>query len=261
MKQNNSKITNSQCLYAISLGPGDPELITVKAQNKLLQVTDIFYFCKKPKQSKALQTIEYLINTEHKNLHPLTYPTTKLYPNNPLEYRKILDNFYDESAKKIKSLFEIKQSAKVPAKIAVVCEGDSMLYGSICYMVERIKNYINVEIIPGVTGFSAAASAAKVPLCLQDETFTILPGIFTENNTILNIINNQQPLVIYKCASQFTRIKNIILNSPAKKRALLIEQASCQNQKITPLINCKKNTIPYFSLILIPSLVKTNQSQ
>src|SRR6187399_2726877 len=156
-------------LYGLGVGPGDPELITMKALRLLKAAPVVAYFVAKGKKGNAFGIIEAHLHDAQQHL-PLVYPVTTEALEPPLSYEAIIADFYDTAAEVVAGHLDAGRD------VAVICEGDPFFYGSYMYLHDRLADRYATEVVPGVTSFSAAAAAAGTPLCKRDDVLTVLPG-------------------------------------------------------------------------------------
>ncbi len=160
-------------LFGVGLGPGDPELMTLKAMRALGAADVIAYFAKAGNSSHSRA-----IAAEHLRAGvielPLYYPVTTELPSCSTAYREAITAFYDKAADEIAAHLEAGRN------VAVICEGDPMFYGSYMHLHTRLTPRFAAEIIAGVTGMSGCWSAAGMPIAQGNDVFTVLPATLPE---------------------------------------------------------------------------------
>ena len=154
-------------LLGLGVGPGDPELLTLKALRLLKSAPVVAYFVAKAKHNaghggNAFGIIEEHLDVAQQRL-PLVYPVTteKLAP--PLSYEDVIADFYDTCAEQIAQLLDAGQD------VAVICEGDPFFYGSFMHLHARLLGHVPVAVVPGITGMSGAWTASGVPITIETE--------------------------------------------------------------------------------------------
>ena len=155
-------------LFGVGVGPGDPELMTIKARKRIEQADVVAYPVARHGRSVSRRVAAPYLRPEQLEL-PLTYPVTTEETDHPGGYEGALHEFYDESAGLIAEHLDGGRD------VALLCEGDPFFYGSYMYFHERLASRYETEVVAGVTGFSAAAAAAGTPLAKRDDVLTILP--------------------------------------------------------------------------------------
>lgn len=231
-------------LYGIGVGPGDPELITVKAL-KALEGADIIAFHQaKGKKSNALTIAECWLK-DHQQRLPLIYPVTTEILQPDEDYECILADFY----KKITQ--ELRQYLDAGKTVAVLAEGDPFFYSSFMYIYDRMSNHYDTEVIPGITSISGAAAALGAPLCYRNQTFTVLSGVL-DQAALEKRLAMGEAFAIMKLGRNLDKVRAAIRRAGLLDRALYIERATMARQHIMPLYEATAESSPYFSLVVIP---------
>jgi precorrin-2 C20-methyltransferase/precorrin-3B C17-methyltransferase len=231
-------------LYGVGVGPGDPELITLKAQRILRQVQVIAYPCARHGRSNARAIVcSELIHNQTEL--PMMYPVTTEETDHPGGYEVALSEFYDEMATQIASHLADGRD------VAILCEGDPFFYGSYMYLHDRLAHRFSTEVIPGVASIMGAAAQLGTPLVRRDTEFTILPGTLSEQALTARLACSGA-FAIMKLGRNFAKVKRSIHNAGLAEKAFFIERATMAAQRIVPLPEVDSQDVPYFSLILIP---------
>ncbi len=223
--------------YGIGTGPGDPSLLTMKAV-KTLEKLDIIYTpeAKKEGKSLALSIVqEYLPkNLEIKQRHfPMNFDRLEKH------------EAWDQIA------LEIETDVKKGKNVGFVTLGDSMIYSTYVYIMERLKGKIEVETIPGISSFSNIASNQNFPLVMDKESLVIVPCT-TEEERIDFALKNYNSIVLMKVYKNFKEIIEKINQYNLMEHAILVSNSSLTEEKVyTNLQEVDKNQISYFSTILI----------
>lgn len=225
----------SGTLYGLGIGPGDPDLITVKSL-KILQKTDILaYPTLEDGDSLARAIVAPHLSGKHTEI-PIRIPM--------VVERKPAQDAYDAAAD------ELKTHLKQGKDIAVLCEGDPFFYGSFMYLFGRIAEEYPVEVIPGVSSLTACSSALQAPLSARNDILTVLPAPL-DTETLRSRIEAADSLAIMKVGRHFDRVRDLINDMKLMDKAHYIERATLENQKIMPLDDVPPSAAPYFSMILI----------
>ncbi|WP_299252784.1 precorrin-2 C(20)-methyltransferase [uncultured Aquimarina sp.] len=232
-------IKKEAIIYGISLGPGDPDLITVKGLNVLKKVDVIYYpgslFSNGIQSSYSLSILEYY----------------------QLDKNKLKGFFLEMNLERVqakvlysKTYKEIENDYNAGLKIAVVSEGDINTFSSFSYLLEKMQaNKLNVELIPGITSYALSASEHKSPLCLQNEKLIILPRVQTAQEL--------EEALTYFDTVVLMKIKSVmeVINTVVDKGGYKIwysERLGTKKQFTTShWETIMRRTIPYFSLITI----------
>lgn len=233
-------INTKGVLYGVGVGPGDPMLLTLKADDVIGKADVIAYISNASghslAKSIALNSINKKASSSFEELSiALTMNTD----------RTAINQMYDTAAASIADY--LKQGKSV----AFLCEGDPMFFGSFAYLLARLADQYDVEIIPGICSIHAAAAACKVPLGLLTERIAIFSGRHS-NEEILNALNTFENIVILKAGRVRTELVQLIEQAGRVQDASYVEYASQIEQKIVSDITLLDDEAgPYFSLFLI----------
>jgi len=235
-------MVKSGILYGVGLGPGDPELITLKALRVIESCDVIAYHQARGKPSNALNIVKQYLRPHQQHL-PLIYPLTTENVS-AQEYEKALAHFYRTIAAQIACLLDDGK------RVSVMTAGDPMLYSSFMHIYDRLHNRYETIIIPGVTSISGAAAALGCPLCYHNQNFTILSALEDEA-TLTQKMLQADAFAIIKLGRNFAKIRRILHEIGLAKRAHYIERATMLRQKIIALDDVKSEEAPYFSMIIV----------
>ena len=230
-------------IYGIGLGPGDPDLMSVKADRLVRRIKNVAFFRKAGRKGHARTIVEGLLPMGAIEL-PMEYPvTTEISVTDP-QYNALLSQFYEDRTSKIASLSEQGH------EVAILCEGDPFFYGSFMHIYSRVKDTLPVEVVPAITGMSAAWTATNIPISWGDDILTILMG--TLDAAILeNQLRDTNAAVIMKIGRNLPKIKQVLKITGRFDDAFIVEYAAMAEQKVQPLSNYKAENAPYFSIIIL----------
>jgi precorrin-2/cobalt-factor-2 C20-methyltransferase len=232
-------------LFGVGLGPGDPDLVTLKAARVLAQVGAVAFFRKRGKRGNAWAIAERHVDPAAE-LIPLEYPyTTELAPNEP-DYVFALEAFYEDSAARIAERLEAGRD------VAVLCEGDPLLYGSYMYLHDRLARGYRSTVIPGVTSFSGCAAALGVPLVSTDKVFSIIPGTLPEPELEARL-RAADACAIIKLGSHYAKVRRVLDRLGLTQSAFYVEHGTTAREQALPLARKSDDRSIYFALILVPN--------
>ncbi|HLH14842.1 MAG TPA: precorrin-3B C(17)-methyltransferase, partial [Solirubrobacteraceae bacterium] len=175
----------------------------------------------------------------------LAFPVTTEASDHPGGYEHALAQFYDEAAAALAAHLDAGRD------VAVLCEGDPFFYGSYMYLHERLAARYETTVVPGVTGFSAAAASAGQPLVKRDDVFVAVPGTLSEQELAARL-RTADAGVVMKLGRTFAKVRRAVARAGAEPRAIYVERASSQSERIAPLAEVD-GEVPYMSLVLLPS--------
>jgi precorrin-2/cobalt-factor-2 C20-methyltransferase len=231
-------------LHGVGVGPGDPDLVTVKAARLLSQSQVVAYFCKKGTQGRAFPSAAPHLSREAKHLG-FAYPVTTEHSVRDARYSDPMTAFYDACAA------EVAGELDVGRDVALICEGDPFFYGSFMHVYLRLKDTYETTCIAGVTGMSGCWSAAMVPMTFGDDVLTVLPGTL-EHGHLVQKLKETNAAVIMKVGSNFQKVKQALAEAGRLDQAIYVERGSHKDQVIERLALQERAEAPYFSIILVP---------
>jgi precorrin-2/cobalt-factor-2 C20-methyltransferase len=232
-------------LYGVGVGPGDPELMTVKAMRILGKAQVVAYFAKRGKTGNAYATARPFLHPEAELL-PLSYPYTVEVSPRESAYIDAMRAFYDESAAQIAA-----QLAR-GRDVAVLCEGDPMFYGSYMYLHDRLAAQHTAQVIPGITSFAGCAAGAGIALVSTDRVFSIIPGTLPERELEAQL-RSADAAAIIKLGRHFGKVRRVLERLGRLSGATYFEHGTTPQQVVTPLVDKHDEQSLYFSLIIVPS--------
>lgn len=234
-------------MWAVGLGPGDSELVTLKAAKAIGAADVIAFHCARHGRSLALAVAEpYLRDGQ---IHErLMYPVTTETTDHPAGYRGALDDFYTDASEVLAGHLRAGRS------VALLAEGDPLFYSSYMHMHKRLAHEFATEIIPGVTSVSASAMAVGAPLVEGEETLTVLPGTMPADELVRRL-RDSDAVAIMKLGRTFPKVLAALEAAGVADRAWYVERASTSAQKVMPVHDVDPATVPYFSMVIVPGLL------
>jgi precorrin-2/cobalt-factor-2 C20-methyltransferase len=231
-------------LIGVGVGPGDPELMTLKAMRALGEADVIAHFAKAGNASHARAIAAPHLRPGVAEL-ALHYPVTTEQPKCGNGYRDALRDFYDEAAAKIAADLE---AGRV---VAVICEGDPLFYGSYMHLHARLAARFPTEIVAGVTGMSGCWSAAGMPIAQGDDVFTVLPATLPEDELVRRL-RDADAAVVMKVGRHLPKLRRALATSGRLARAIYVERGTMADAKMIPLAAKPGDDAPYFAVVLVP---------
>jgi precorrin-2/cobalt-factor-2 C20-methyltransferase len=231
-------------LIGVGVGPGDPELMTLKAMRALREADVIAHFAKAGNASHARAIAAQHVRTAITEL-PLLYPVTTEAPRCSNGYRDAIRDFYDGAAATIATHLA---AGRV---VAVICEGDPLFYGSYMHLHTRLAPRFPAEIVAGVTGMSGCWSAAGMPIAQGDDVFTVLPATLPEHE-LARRLGDADAAVVMKVGRHLPKLRRALQASGRLSRAIYVERGTMADAKMIPLAAKPDDDAPYFAVVLIP---------
>lgn len=229
-------MTTAGRLYGLGIGPGDPELLTLKAHRILTSVPVIAYPTLESGKALARSIVADYIQPEQIEI-PMPLPFSVARSSQP---------YYDQAAIKIAEYLEAGQD------VAVLCEGDPMLYGSFMYLFNRLAARFQTEVVPGISSTFASAAMLGAPITYRNDVLSIMPATL-DADTLRDRLSSVDSAIIIKLGRHFTKVKTVLTELDLLDRALYIERATQINQRIADIKTIDSAEVPYWALILIPS--------
>jgi precorrin-2/cobalt-factor-2 C20-methyltransferase len=228
-------------LYGVGVGPGDPELVTLKA-HKVLSRVPVIFVPLKDRQSKsyAKSIVARLIKEPEQKVVELVFPM--------LRGKEQLEDYWQQAADTIWQHLEKGEDC------AFVNVGDPLLYGTFIYILETVKKNhpeIEVEVIPGISSINAAAARAMFPLASDDERIAIISGN-REERVIRETIANFETIVFMKMNTMFDKLLTILEDLDLTDKCVYVRRGTTQDEEIIRDISKLKGAkVDYFSLLIL----------
>lgn len=237
-------MTGRGTLYGVGTGPGDPELMTVKAIRAIENADVIVHFAKRGRAGRARRTAEQWIGPGATEL-ALHYPVTTELDHRSDAYRAQIAEFFDHSAALIRDHLDAARS------VAILSGGDPLFYGSYMHLHIRLANEFPSVVIPGITAMSGCWSLAGLAMAQGEDALTVLPGTMEERE-LSRRLRDSDAAVIMKIGRNLAKIRRALEASGRLDRAIYVERGTMAEGFQMPLANKQDDEAPYFSLLLIP---------
>ncbi len=231
-------------LFIVGLGPGDPELMTLKAARIISGVPVIAFFAKRGQAGHARGIVEGRIDPAAEQLR-FEYPFTTEIAVDDARYAVAIGGFYEDCADSLASRLD------AGLDVALLCEGDPFLYGSSMYLLDRLGCAYRSEVVPGVSGMSGCWTQARTPFVHGDDVLSVLPGTLDEDRLVTRL-NGCDAAVIMKVGRNLPKIQSALVRAGVAGRAIYVERGTMSGERIVPLAEMDSQTAPYFAMVLVP---------
>lgn len=228
-------------VICVGLGPGDPELMSVKADRLIRSARHVAYFRKAGRSGQARQIVEGMIGGDATE-YPMEYPvTTEIHFADP-EYNRLLAAFYEDWAQR---LAELAQGETV----VVLCEGDPFFYGSFMHLHSRLQGRAEVEVVPGITGMSGCWTATGIPITWGDDVLTVLMATLPEEE-LADRARDADALVVMKIGRNLPKLRRALAKAGRLGAAWIVERGTMEGQRVQRLSEAEE-VAPYFSVVIV----------
>lgn len=235
---------NTHGIVCVGLGPGDPELLSVRADRLVRGARHVAYFRKRGRPGKARQAAAGLLAPGVIE-HAMEYPVTTELPADSVDYVALLAQFYDDWCERLAALAQREQ-------VVVLCEGDPFLYGSFMHLYTRLQARAGValQVVPGIPGMVGCWHASGIPITWGDDVLVVLPGTLDED-TLVARMQGADALVVMKVGRNLACIRRALARCGRLDAAWLVENASTADERVAPLAEVAEDARPYFSIVLV----------
>ena len=230
-------------IYGVGLGPGAADLMSVRSDRLIRGAAHIAYFRKRGNPGQARQIVEGLLRADVVEW-PMDYPVTTEIPLSDPRYNQLLAAFYQDWADRLSEL------ASQQGEVIVLCEGDPFFYGSFMHLYERLRDRHKVDVVPGITGMSAAWTASGQPISWGDDKIAIIMGTSDEDELTASI-EQADAIVVMKIGRHLGKIRRILTEAGHAERAVIVCYAASEKEEVIPLSDYPSDRLPYFSIILV----------
>ncbi len=229
-------------IICAGLGPGDPDLISVRADRAVRAARHVAYFRKPGRPGQARRIVQGMLTADAVE-YPMEYPVTTEIPFDHPDYNDALAGFYDLWAARLAQLAQTDD-------VVVLCEGDPFLYGSFMHLQVRLAGLVEVEVIPGIPGMVGCWNAVGRPMTWGDDVLTVLMGTLPEADLIRHM-QGSDALVVMKTGRNLPKLRRALAASGRLADAWLIERGTMPGQRIQALREVADDDCPYFAILLV----------
>lgn len=230
------------CVVCCGLGPGDPELMSVRADRLIRTARHVAYFRKKGRPGQARRIVEGMLAADVCE-YAMEYPVTTELPFDSPEYTRLLAAFYDEWAARIEHLARTSD-------VVVLCEGDPFFYGSFMHLYVRLRGRAEMDVIPGMPGMTGCWNSAGLPMTWGDDVMTVLMGTLPEAD-LARHMSASDALVVMKIGRNLAKIRRALHAAGRLDDAWLVERGTMRDERIGRLTDVKDEVSPYFAIVLV----------
>lgn len=228
-------------VICVGLGPGDPDLMSVRADRLVRGATHVAHFRKAGRNGQARRIVDGMLAAGATE-YPMEYPvTTEIHFSDP-EYNRQLAGFYDTWADKLANLAKTET-------VIVLCEGDPFFYGSFMHLHSRLRGRAVVEVVPGITGMSGCWTATGMPITWGDDVLTVLMATLSEAELTARA-RDTNALVVMKIGRNLPKLRRALAAAGRLEDAWLVERGTMPDQEVRRLADAPEDA-PYFSIAVV----------
>lgn len=236
-------------LWGVGLGPGDPELVTVKAA-RVIGAADVIAFHSARHGRSISRAIALPYMRPGQLEEHLVYPVTTETTDHPGGYQGAIDEFYEQAAARLAEHLAAGRS------VALLAAGDPLFYSSYMHMHRRLADRFEAEIIPGITSVSAASAALGTPLVEGEQVLTVLPGTMPVDE-LTRRLRDTEAAAIMKLGRTYPNVRRALADSGRLGDAYYVERASTARQRVLSAAEVDEADVPYFAITIVPGPTPT----
>lgn len=224
------------------LGPGDPELMSVKSDRVIRGAKHLAFFRKKGRAGQARSIVKGMLRDDVIE-YPMEYPVTTELRFDSEEYRQLMVDFYAEWAAKLEALAQDHE-------VVVLCEGDPLFYGSFMHLHTRLQGKAQVEVLPAIPGMVGCWNAIHDPFTWGDDVLTVLMGTLPEDD-LVDHMKRSDALVVMKTGRNLPTVRRALTAAGRLQDAWLVEKGTMPDQRVAKLVDVDDADCPYFAIVLV----------
>jgi precorrin-2/cobalt-factor-2 C20-methyltransferase len=229
-------------IICCGLGPGDPDLMSLRAARAVRGARHVAFFRKKGHPGQARRIVDGML-AEGVREYPMEYPVTTEVAFDSPQYARLLDGFYDQWAERLAELANRDD-------VVVLCEGDPYFYGSFMHLHARLLGRVEIDVIAGIPGMAGCWNSVGRPIALGDDVVTVLTGTLGEAELVRRM-RNSDALVIMKTGRNLNKVRRALACAGRLADAWLIERGTMPGERIARLVDVEETDAPYFAIVLV----------
>jgi precorrin-2/cobalt-factor-2 C20-methyltransferase len=229
-------------IICVGLGPGDPDLMSVKADRLVRGATHVAFFRKAGRQGQARRIVTGMLRADVVE-HPMDYPVTTEIAFDSEDYNDRLAAFYDGWTQTLLTL-------AADHIVIVLCEGDPFFYGSFMHLHVRLQGLCAVEVVPGITGMTGCWHATDIPIAWGDDVLSVLMGTLPEEELIRHM-SQAHAMAIMKTGRNLPKVRRALAAAGRLDEAWLVERGTMPGQRVARLADVGDDDCPYFAIVLV----------
>ena len=241
-------MTGAGKLWGVGLGPGDPELVTVKAARVITDADVIAFHSARHGNSISRGIAAPYMRPGQLEEH-LVYPVTTETTDHPGGYEGAISEFYTEAAERLAAHLSAGRN------VALLAEGDPLFYSSYMHMHKRLSDRFAAEVIPGITSVSAASAALGTPLVEGEQVLTVLPGTMPEAE-LRRRLRDTDAAAVMKLGRGYAKVQRALADAGRLDQAMYVERASTDRERVVKATDVGDD-VPYFSIVVVPGAQQT----
>jgi precorrin-2/cobalt-factor-2 C20-methyltransferase len=229
-------------IICTGLGPGDPDLMSVKSDRLIRKASHVAYFRKLGRKGQARRIVDGML-AQDVTEYAMEYPVTTELPFDSPAYIDALAHFYDDWAARLVDVAKL-------GDVVVLCEGDPFFYGSFMHLYTRLLGRATVEVIPGITGMTGCWHATGIPITWGDDVLTVLMGTLPQEDLVRHM-KAADALAIMKTGRNLPRVRRALAQAGRLEDAWIVERGTMPDQRIARLVDVDVEDCPYFAIVLV----------
>jgi precorrin-2/cobalt-factor-2 C20-methyltransferase len=229
-------------VICVGLGPGDPDLMSVRADRLVRGAGHVAYFRKAGRAGQARRIVAGMLRPDAVE-YAMEYPVTTELAFDSAAYNDALARFYDDWTERLAALARDHD-------VIVLCEGDPFFYGSFMHLHARLQGRCPVEVVPGITGMTGCWHATGLPITWGDDVLSVLMGTLDEAD-LARRMADADALAIMKTGRNLPKVRRALASAGRLDDAWLVERGTMPGQRVARLADTDLADCPYFAIVLV----------